>query len=58
MKFEVIPLKDKKSEEFDAEFENHSLGNQNIYRLYYMNFHRIGENYEDKKDDNIGIHSS
>ncbi len=55
MKIEVIPFKNQKSEEFEAYFENHPLGNQNIYRLYYMNFHRIGENYEGKKDDNIGI---
>ena len=31
--------------EFDAELEDHPIGNQNIYRLYYINYHRIGENY-------------
>ena len=38
--------------EFDAELENHPLGNQNIYRLHYINYHRIGNKYS---SDNIGI---
>ena len=41
--------------EFDAELENHPLGNQNIYRLYFINYHRIGENYGIPTQNNIGI---
>lgn len=40
--------------EFDAELEDHPIGNQNIYRLYYINYHRIGEGYGHRKN-NIGI---
>lgn len=40
--------------EFEAELENHQLGNQNIYRLYYINYHRIGEDYGGS-DNNIGV---
>lgn len=25
--------------------ENHTIGNQEIYRLYYIDYHKIGENY-------------
>lgn len=31
--------------EFEADLENHSLGNQNVYRLHYLDYHRIGESY-------------
>lgn len=31
--------------EFYADFEDHPIGNQNIYRLYYVNYHRIGLSY-------------
>ena len=31
--------------EFEATLEDHPIGNQNIYRLYYVNFHRIGESF-------------
>ena len=41
--------------EFDAELENHPLGNQNIYRLYFINYHRIGEHYGMPTPNNIGI---
>lgn len=41
--------------EFDAELENHPLGNQNIYRLYFINYHRIGEHYGMSTPNNIGI---
>jgi len=27
--------------EFYADLDNHTLGNQNIYRLRYINYHRI-----------------
>ena len=40
--------------EFEADLEDHEIGNQNIYRLYYINFHRIGENYG-MGPNNIGI---
>lgn len=40
--------------EFDAELENHPIGNQKIYRLYYINYHRIGENYG-MGPSNIGL---
>lgn len=38
-----IIIHNKKSE-FDADLENHPLGNQNMYRLYFINYHRIGDN--------------
>lgn len=28
--------------EFEATLENHPVGNQDIYRLYYIDYHRIG----------------
>ncbi len=31
--------------EFDARLKNHELGNQNIYRLRYVSYQRIGEGY-------------
>jgi len=39
--------------EFETELEDHQLGNQNIYRLYYINYHRIGD-YHEKMANNIG----
>ena len=43
-----------KNYEFEAELEDHQIGNQNIYRLHYVNYHRIGEQYG-KTDNNIGV---
>lgn len=40
--------------EFEAELENHELGNQNMYRLHYLEYYRIGENYI-KRNNNIGV---
>lgn len=40
--------------EFEAELENHPLGNQNIYRLHYINYHRIGERYG-QRGNNVGV---
>lgn len=40
--------------EFETILENHPVGNQNIYRLYFVNYHRIGENYG-REDYNIGV---
>lgn len=34
--------------EFETELEDHPIGNQDIYRLYYVNYHRIGERYTKK----------
>lgn len=31
--------------EFYANLKDHPIGNQNIYRLYYVNYHRIGSRY-------------
>lgn len=40
--------------EFDADFNDHPINDNGIYRLHYMNFHRIGE-YAGRADNNIGI---
>ena len=40
--------------EFNGSFENHPIGDQDIYRLYYVNYHRINE-YEGCSADNIGM---
>ena len=40
--------------EFKAELENHPLGEQNIYRFYFIEYHRIGENYG-MGPDNVGV---
>ena len=40
--------------EFDATLEDHSVGNQDIYRLYFVNYHRIGESYG-RQDNNVGV---
>lgn len=55
LKGKLIALKDKLLEsmlpeepsdaEFYADLEDHRIGNQNIYRLYYVNYHRIGSTY-------------
>jgi len=37
--------------EFDADLESHNMGNQNIYRLYYIDYRRCGGYY--LKDNNI-----
>lgn len=40
--------------EFNGIFEDHPIGNQDIYRLYYVNYHRINE-YEGCDKNNIGM---
>ncbi len=40
--------------EFNAEIEDHPIGNQDIYRLYYVNYHRIRE-YDGCTENNIGL---
>lgn len=41
--------------EFDVELEEHEIGNQNIYRLYYINYHRIGMLGHSDNRSNIGL---
>lgn len=40
--------------EFDATLEDHPIGSQDIYRLYFVNYHRIGESYG-RQDNNVGM---
>ena len=40
--------------EFNAEIEDHPIGSQDIYRLYYVNYHRIRE-YDGCTENNIGV---
>lgn len=40
--------------EFEAELEDHQPGSQNVYRLHYIDYHRIGENYG-YRENNIGV---
>ena len=40
--------------EFEAELEDHPLGNQNIYRLHYINYHKFGESYG-QQGKNVGV---
>lgn len=40
--------------EFKADIEDHPIGTQNVYRLYYVNYHRIRE-YEGCMENNIGV---
>lgn len=41
--------------EFEATLEDHPIGNQNIYRLYYVDFHRIRESVRYPDPNNIGV---
>ena len=40
--------------EFEAELEDHEIGNQNVYRLHYIDYHRIGEHYG-KTSNKVGV---
>ncbi|MBQ8299016.1 MAG: hypothetical protein IJX99_03985 [Clostridia bacterium] len=40
--------------EFDAKLEDHPVGNQDIYRLHYVHYHRIQE-YDGCTDNNVGV---
>ena len=40
--------------EFNGVFENHSIGDQDTYRLYYVDYHRINE-YNGCDQNNIGM---
>ena len=39
--------------EFDATLEDHPIGSQYIYRLYFVNYHRIGESYGKNTNYNL-----
>lgn len=40
--------------EFDATLEDHLIGNQEVYRLYYVNYDRVLE-YSGRRDNNISV---
>ena len=40
--------------EFNGVFENHPIGDQDTYRLYYVDYHRINE-YNGCEQNNIGM---
>lgn len=40
--------------EFETNLEDHHIGDQEIYRLYYINYYRIGEGYG-YTSNNIGV---
>ena len=44
-----------KEDEFDVLLEDHPVANQDIYRLYYVDYHRIGEDYRGQDNNNIGM---
>ncbi len=46
-----ILIQKNRDYEFDADFENHPIGEQNIYRLYYVDYRRVGESYESRPDN-------
>lgn len=48
----ILPNRDY---EFEATLEDHPIGNQNIYRLHYVNFHRIGEDFRFPGLNNIVV---
>lgn len=50
--FEFHPI--NRNFEFQADLEDHPIGTQDIYRLYYVNYHRIRE-YEGCMENNIGV---
>lgn len=49
------PIPPNRDYEFEATLEDHSIGNQNIYRLYFVDFHRIGESFGFLDSNNIGM---
>ena len=40
--------------EFEADLEDHQIGKQDIYRLYYIEFHRFAGQYGGP-DENVGV---
>ena len=53
IKLSDLSLSTNNNYEFEAKLEDHQIGNQNIYRLHYTEYHRIGENY-DRTDNHVG----
>lgn len=49
---ETIPC--NRDYEFDCNLENHPIKGQDIYRLYYVDYHRIGEGYG-YHHNNVGV---
>lgn len=47
----ISTLTKNTAQEFEAELEDHPLGNQTIYRLYYINYHRM----RNQNDNNVGV---
>ena len=47
--------KNSRDYEFYANLKDHELGNQDLYRLYFINYHRIGETRDVIRSNNIGI---
>ena len=62
LKEKLINLRDKlftceilsRDYEFDAELDDHPIPNLDVYRLSYVNYHRIGEHYG-MGPNNIGL---
>lgn len=54
MKISDSSLPVNRNYEFEAELEDHHIGNQSIYRLYYIDYHRIGE-YDGRTDNNVEV---
>lgn len=52
--FTKINEKFTRDYEFQVDLEDHEVENQNIYRLHFINYHRILENV-DNKDNNVGL---
>ncbi len=51
LKQSILPdnLSNNRDFEFEATLEDHPIGEENIYRLYYVNFHRFGPYYKHGK---------
>lgn len=52
--FTKINEKFTRDYEFQVDLEDHEVENQNIYRLHFINYHRILEN-AGNKDNNVGL---
>ncbi len=49
-----VPHLGSRDYEFNGELESHPIGDQDTYRLYYLNYHRINE-YEGNRSNNVGV---
>ena len=54
LKESLLSLAGSRDYEFNGVFENHPIGDQDTYRLYFVNYHRINE-YEGCTKNNIGM---